>query len=236
MQSYLHAYLEACGKTCSLIGSQTGLDELLNYTGVTSTHLSYVDDNGQVDFDSSKIVNNIDELRSRIINIIIPTTLHCVAKYPPVFEKNQVELSNSVLVAFDKIVVLKRLDSIAVTLSMMLAGVFNLYCNRNNDNQQLDMIKFSIANPVILDPVQFKHYYNWNESFVNDNYKQFYQHLNYVDITYDQLIRVRDDSDFCKLIKVPYVPFILPTIFYSEFSNNKQLMVKNMQELLDCIK
>jgi hypothetical protein len=234
LQSYLHHYLVAAGTTLHIERWKNGLDEFLSpYTKNTSKFATVLND--EIKF-GEPVENSIDEVRRRLTDIVAPSTHNLVIKYPPLFREGECELSLDVLNAFDKVVVLKRLNSFDVALSTGLAIALQSYLRTRYDQTQVELIKNTLRNPIAINADEFKKIYNMNQQLINDEYKHHYQHLDYCEITYDQLSTFRTSDEFCKHLNLPEINFPLEQHYQIEYADNKHDMISNLQELKDIIK
>jgi len=225
LQSYIHSYLNSTGPTLHINNSPTGLEDFLSPCSDTKDYRAYI--NGlDVQFDKNSNIDVSSEMRCRLQSISTNAN-NCVIKYLTLDTIN-----DKILKCFDKIIVLKRLNSFDVALSETITEASGYHIkNISNSYTHKDYIKNTVIDPITINVNNFKKIYSENEDFIKDKFKPYYENLDYVEITYDELISIIDSNELCKLLNLPIVDFTLPNYIMKEFGEFKQLMINNMKEL-----
>lgn len=237
LQSYIHNYLKCCGSSQSFIirnsnhEAFTGLDEFLSPGAEYSNVFAYIQENGIINFNYKKIVDPTKEAYRRIEEIIKPLKENCVVKHRPSFRDiDDKNLSANVIESFDRIIILKRINSFERSLSQHIATHFNSYSAL--DNRFKNAVNSALKDPIIIDEEKFLQNYKWGVDFVNDNFKKFYQHKDCVEITFEQLITLKKSKELCNCLKLPYANFELNSNYFpKEYGELKFKMIKNLDRL-----
>jgi hypothetical protein len=231
LQSYIHQYLLAKGPTATIDRWKNGLDEMLAPFGHRTNQFASIDQYGNVSFDDKRIVDPVEEVNRRIVEIIQPLTYNCVVKHPPIYG----ELTQRVTNAFDKVIVLKRRNSIDVALSTIIAIHSNVYSRTLYRNEIENTITEFVNNPFKADVKMFTDTYNKNESFIKDEFSEYYQHPDITTVDYEEVCTVNNSTELCSLLNFEKIDFDLKDFYLKEYTVHKETMISNMNELLESI-
>lgn len=231
LQSYIHQYLIAKGPTATIDRWKNGLDELLAPGGHRTTQFASIDQNGNVSFNEESILDPIEEVNRRIVDIIQPLTYNCVVKHPPIYG----ELTQRVTNAFDKVVVLKRRNSVEVALSTVIALHSNIFLRTMYRNEIETTINEHLSRPFKADVTIFRDTYIKNKSFINDEFAEYYQHPNITTVDYEEVCAVNTSTELCNLLNFENIDFDLKEFYLKEYTTHKEAMISNMAELLESI-
>lgn len=237
IQVFLHDYLKQLGPSQSFLNRDghempTGLDEFLLPLTSYSYYRAFEQSDGLINFDySKKIDNDEEECFRRLREIIKPLNKNCVIKHKPAFRNfENINLMNEIIDSFDRIIVLKRMNSFDRVISHAIASHFDAFSAKESKFEKA--VEDGIKNPIEVDTDFFIRNYRWGENFINDHYKKYYEHKDFTEITFEKLITIETAEELCRELNLPFLNFDLRhNVFPKEYGDLKYKMIKNLDQL-----